>query len=205
MSYDPKILSDARRLLEQERDIYQQEQDKKCDKVYKEQPRLQEIKKELSGTAARVLRAALRTGRDPTVAIQGVKEHNLQLQQERTELLQRMGLPSDYLNGSYLCAKCDDTGRDKTSGKICECLKKRYTKLLQEQLSHTLPIKEQNFESFRIDYYSTQMDDKWKLSPRQNMEYNFETCKAYAENFQTSRQNLLLSGSAGQEDESCER
>lgn len=198
MRYNPKILSDARRLLEQEREIYQQERDEQRAKVYEEQPRLLEISRELSGTATRVLQTALRTGKDPTVAIQALKEQNQQLQRERSELLRQMGLPVDYLNGSYLCAKCNDTGYDNNSGKICECLKKRYTKLLQEQLSHTLPIQDQNFNNFRIDYYSVQPDGKWGISPRQNMEYNLGICKAYAENFQTSRQSLLLSGSAGQ-------
>jgi len=197
MRYNSKILSDARRLLEQEREIYQQERNEQRAKVYEEQPRLLEISRELSGTATRVLRAALRTGRDPTVAIQELKEQNQQLQRERTELLQKMGLPADYLNSAYLCPKCNDTGYDNSTSKICECVKQRYTKLLQEQLSHSLPIKDQNFDNFHIDYYSEHLDSKWGISPRQNIEYILGICKAYAENFKTSKQNLLLSGSAG--------
>lgn len=146
-------------------------------------------------TAIQVLRAALEQGSDPEKAIASLRERNLSLQEERSRLLRGMGLPSDWLTNKPLCEKCGDTGYEGAA--TCECVKRRYARLLKEQLSSVLPIEDQNFGKFNLGYYSTRMDPNMKDSPRENMEDNLYECKKYAKEFGESSPNLLMYGSTG--------
>lgn len=163
--------------------------------IYAKIPRICEIDRILSNTAAAVLRAALQNGTDPTEAVHALQQNNLRLQAERRELLTQFGYPASYLEETPICARCSDTGYIGT--EPCECLKKRYTSRLTSELSTILPIREQNFEHFQIEYYPVEPDARLGISPRENMEFNRKTCHEYAVNFSLSSPNLLLYGSTG--------
>ena len=195
MAYDKKMLAAARRELERERAAREDELEERKRAVYAREPRIRAIDRELSATAASVLRAALESGGDPAAAIEQLRERNLSLQAERASLLGQLGLPGDYLTDKPLCPKCGDTGYDGSA--TCSCVRERYARLLKEQLSTVLPIQDQNFSRFNMNYYSTRPDARLGLSPRENMEYNLDECKAYAANFGKDSPNLLLYGSTG--------
>lgn len=195
MAYDKKMLAAARRELERERAARADELEERKRAVYAREPRIRAIDRELSATAASVLRAALESGGDPAAAIEQLRERNLSLQAERASLLGQLGLPGDYLTDKPLCPKCGDTGYDGSA--TCSCVRERYARLLKEQLSTVLPIQDQNFRRFNMNYYSTRPDARLGLSPRENMEYNLDECKAYAANFGKDSPNLLLYGSTG--------
>lgn len=195
MAYDKKLLAAARRELERERAARADELEERKRAVYAREPRIRAIDRELSATAASVLRAALESGGDPAAAIEQLRERNLSLQAERASLLGQLGLPGDYLTDKPLCPKCGDTGYDGSA--TCSCVRERYARLLKEQLSTVLPIQDQNFSCFNMNYYSTRPDARLGLSPRENMEYNLDECKAYAANFGKDSPNLLLYGSTG--------
>lgn len=195
MAYDKKLLAAARRELERERAARADELEERKRAVYAREPRICAIDRELSATAASVLRAALESGGDPAAAIEQLRERNLSLQAERASLLGQLGLPGDYLTDKPLCPKCGDTGYDGSA--TCSCVRERYARLLKEQLSTVLPIQDQNFSRFNMNYYSTRPDARLGLSPRENMEYNLDECKAYAANFGKDSPNLLLYGSTG--------
>ncbi|MDO4269584.1 MAG: ATP-binding protein [Eubacteriales bacterium] len=196
MSYDKKILAAARRELERDRAARGDELDARRKSVYERQPRIRAIDRELSTTAAAVLKTALESGGDPTAAIERLRDRNLGLQDERAALLREMNLPADYLTDRPLCEKCGDSGY-VGGGALCECVKTRYARLLKEQLSAVLPIADQNFASFRMDYYSSRPDARLGLSPRENMENNLFLCREYAAKFGPASPNLLLHGSTG--------
>ncbi len=195
MPYDKKILSNARRELEKERAARADEFWTRRREVYERQPRIRAIDRELASAAASVLRVALRSENDPEEAVARLRDRNLGLQAERGSLLKELGLPPDYLTEKPLCPVCGDSGYD--GNKVCACLQKRYTRLLKEQLSTVLPIADQNFSAFRLDYYSKRPDNRLGISPYQNMEYNLGECRGYAKNFGPESPNLLLYGSTG--------
>ena len=181
MAYDKKLLAAARRKLERDREAHEDAMEARRRDVYAKEPRIRAIDRELSATAIQVLRAALEQGSDPEKAIASLRERNLSLQEERSRLLRGMGLPSDWLTNKPLCEKCGDTGYEGAA--TCECVKRRYARLLKEQLSSVLPIEDQNFGKFNLGYYSTRMDPNMKDSPRENMEDNLYECKKYAKEF----------------------
>ena len=195
MAYDKKLLAAARRELERERTAHTEELEARRRDIYTREPRIRAIDRELSTTAASVLRAAMESGGDPTAAIEKLRDRNLGLQEERGGLLRQLGLPADYLTDKPLCPKCGDTGY--VGSATCECVKARYAKLLKEQLSSVLPIADQNFSKFDMSFYSTRPDGRSGISPRENMEYNLGECKAYAAKFSKDSPKLLLFGSTG--------
>lgn len=195
MAYDKKILAAARREQERDRAARVDEFEARRKAVYEREPRIRQIDRRLSTTAAVVLKTALESGGDPTAAIERLREENLALQNERAALLHAQHLPVDYLTEGPLCKACGDTGY--MGGALCDCVKTRYARLLKEQLSAVLPIADQNFASFRMDYYTDRPDARLGLSPRENMEYNLDECRAYAAAFGKGSPNLLLYGSTG--------
>ncbi len=192
---DRKILSELLREMEAKRENRARKLAERRRAVYDQIPRVRRIDDILRGTAASVLRAALESGGDPEAAIAQMREQNLALQRERTELLRSHGLPGNYLDDVPDCPLCGDTGYIGTTS--CQCLKDQYAHRLTEHLSTILPIRDQNFESFRLDYYSSVPDSRLGISPRENMEANLRLCVAYARHFGAQSPNLLLFGSAG--------
>lgn len=195
MRFNREILSAVLRDIDTENNARTTLFSNRRKEIYEKIPRIYEIDCLLSNTAAAVLHAALQNGTDPTEAIEQLRQKNLNLQEERRSLLLQAHYPADYLDETPVCSKCSDTGYIGT--QPCECLKKRYAARLTEELSTILPIGAQNFEHFRIDYYSTAPDSRLGLSPRENMEYNRDTCRQYANNFSLHAPNLLLYGSTG--------
>lgn len=195
MGYDKQIISDLLRELEAKRDARERMLSERRQQVYARIPRVRQIDDILRGTAAAVLRAALEVGDDPTEAIAHLREQNLALQRERVRLLMDYGMPADFLDDKPDCPLCGDLGY--VGSEPCKCLKRMYAKRLTEQLSTILPIEDQNFDTFNLEYYSDTPDARMGISPRENMEYNFDLCAEYAHHFGRESPNLLLFGSAG--------
>lgn len=195
MEYNKQIISDLLRELESRRNQREQMLAERRKQVYARLPRIRQIDDALRGTAARILRAALDAGDDPSQAIEQLRHENLALQRERTRLLLDNGMSADFLDDKPDCPKCNDLGY--IGSTPCQCLKAMYVKRLTQQLSSILPIDDQNFDTFRLDYYSDKADARIGLSPRENMVYNLGICKDYAHSFHKHSPNLLLFGSSG--------
>ena len=79
MAYDKKLLAAARRELERERTAHTEELEARRRDIYTREPRIRAIDRELSTTAASVLRAAMESGGDPPAAIETLRDRNLGL------------------------------------------------------------------------------------------------------------------------------
>ena len=55
----------------------------------------------------------------------------------------------------------------------------------------------ESFESFRLDYYPSEADKEYGISPRQLMTRVYDRCRQYARNFGQMGGNLLFSGGTG--------
>ena len=110
MAYDKKLLAAARRELERERVARSEAFEERRREVYARQPRIRAIDRTVSKTAAAVLKAALNNGNDPTAAIEGLRQQNLALQDERADFPGGIGIPSDCLTDQPQGAQCGATG-----------------------------------------------------------------------------------------------
>ncbi len=195
MGYDGKLLhrakvqydADKQRRLE----LYLQRRDA----IYRRQPRLGEIQRELAATTSRIIASALRRGTDPGPALGVLRDENLSLQQERAALLAQMGLPKDALDEQVNCPVCQDSGY--AHGEVCRCLRSYYARLQRAELSTLLDLGNQSFDAFSLDWYSDQVDSAYGVSPKANMEFVYDVCADYAHNFGRHGGNLLLTGAPG--------
>jgi DNA replication protein DnaC len=79
---------------------------------------------------------------------------------------------------------------------MCECLRELCSQEQKKELS-LLSGGRENFNQFKLEYYSDAVDSRYGASPRMIMERNFRTCKNFAMNFSKDSGNLLFVGGTG--------
>ena len=77
------------------------------------------------------------------------------LSARRRELLTSAGYPEDYLELSYDCPLCHDTGY--IGNEKCTCFKRAVIELLYTQSNLAEILKTENFSHFSFSYYSDQL------------------------------------------------
>lgn len=130
------------------------------------------------------------------------------IQEEKAALLQRYGFPADYLDMTYHCPLCRDTGYLNDSNasdypsagmEKCGCFKQMETQLLYDQSGLTEVLQRENFDHFSFSYYSNKPEDAVDgCTPYQNMEQHvLPACTDFIRTFQGSSRHLLLYGDPG--------
>ena len=196
MPYDANILRRATQRLEEESRRRREQVERKRIRAYENAPRLEQLDRQIQGTMAGLVAAALRQGSSPVEAVRSVREENQSLQRERAVLLGAMGLPEDALDDKPACPLCRDTGWQ--GAQMCRCLRQLCTQEQIRELSKLLDLGEQSFDTFRIDYYSQTLYSGRGTSPRGNMELVYDVCLNYATKFSRfAIRNLFLSGAPG--------
>lgn len=196
MAYDGRVLRRALQRFEEDRRARQERLQERRETIFRRQPRLRQIDAELRSTTSRIISSALRRGTDPLPALEVLRNENLSLQEEKRELLSKLGLPQDCLEDKPACALCGDTGY--RGGEMCRCLREYYAREQQKELSRMLDLAGQSFETFSLDWYAEEALPHLGISPRENMEWIYRTCKRYAEHFTApGGGNLLLTGPPG--------
>lgn len=125
-----------------------------------------------------------------------LRRQNEELSQKKEALLLKHGYPANYLSPVYFCADCQDTGM--IGEERCHCFKQAVVDLLYAQSNIASVIKEENFDTFSFHYYSdTVKDQKTGLTPRQNIQRIYDTCRSFVANFDQKFNNLLFYGNSG--------
>lgn len=195
MAFDRSLLHKVKKEKELLRAENQRLLEQRTEEIHQTIPEIWNIDRKLRSTASAVVTAALARNEDPEDAIRRLKTENLALQQRRRDLLEQAGYPADYLTLPYACPLCKDTGY--VEDKLCSCVKTRYSQYMAEALSQVLPLQEENFETFSLEYYSPVPDGRLPMSPRENMRHNLAFCKDYAVSFHPASKKLLLFGASG--------
>ena len=195
MSYDAAVLRRATARLEEQRRRRQDDLAGRRAEVERRIPRIAEIDARLRRTLLEVARATFKGG-DPTPAILALRDENLALQAEREDLLAAFGYPPDVLEDKPICMKCGAKGW--VGAQMCDCLKVLCAQEQIKELSKLLDLGEQSFQTFRLDYYSTQPWPGMGKSPRENMALVLDMCRNYARKFGSFYfNNLFLYGAPG--------
>ena len=195
MAYDGKILRRAVQRFEEDRRRREEQFQQRRESIFRRQPRLAEIDAELRATMSRLIAGALRQGTDPRPAVEALRKQNLGLQEERALLLAQLGVPADCLEEKPACPLCGDTGY--RGGAMCRCLVRYCAREQQRELSRMLDLGTQSFETFSLSWYSEENNPELGISPRENMDWIYRTCKRYAAAFGPGSGNLLLTGDPG--------
>ena len=113
--------------------------------VYTRSPEFQSLDESISILSVQYGKRLL-NGDD--LAVESLKSELAILRKQKDELLQSCGFPSDYLEPSYECSQCRDTGY--IDNQKCRCFKAAASRLLYEQSNLKEILKTENFNSFSM-------------------------------------------------------
>lgn len=166
---------------------------KRYEEVCRRSPEFQALDESISALSVQYGRRLL-DGDDS--AIDSLKKELAARREKKQVLLETAGFPADYLEPVYECPDCKDTGY--IGSKKCHCFKKSVTNLLYEQSNLKEILKEENFDTFSLDYYSDNfIDPKSHKSSRAIMADALRICKDFVSTFGSGSKNLLLYGDVG--------
>ena len=179
--YEQRQLEDEQRLRRRRKEAYERI------------PKLRRTEEEISSVS--VAKAKNLLDGDET-ALASAKETLAGLFARKRQLLLDAGFPEDYLEPHYTCPDCRDTGYIGT--EKCHCFKKAIIDLLYQQSNLQGILEEENFSTFRLEYYSSNHIDP--LTGRSSLEAvktALKTCRSFVDNFSSEFHNLLLYGDTG--------
>ena len=196
MAYTSEVIRRGTALLERRRTAHQSRQRLLQAEIYDALPEVRAIDEQLHAGMLAVAAAAFRYGVDPTQQVEKIREENLALQARRREVLTQHGYEADCLDDKPLCPRCADRGW--IGATMCQCLKELCAQEQIKSLSSLLDLGEQSFETFSLEWYSTEYSEVLGMSPRENMELVYKICHNYAHKFgKYMVHNLFLTGDPG--------
>lgn len=157
-------------------------------------PRLKDIENELVKLSIDITRAILSKSQDPGILLEQLKKKQMDLKIEKAEILSSNKFPIDYLELKYQCKNCKDTGY--VDGAKCSCLVQKEIMYLYRQSNLGESIKHENFDQFRLDYYSDEKNENG-FSSRDNMKDIYLKCIRFVEDFDNHNFSLLFVGNPG--------
>lgn len=158
-------------------------------------PEYKELQNRIIENSMRYARVSLE-GLSSEQDILALREENAALSLQKEALLIAGGYPADYLTPVYVCKDCQDTGF--IGEERCHCFRQAVVDLLYAQSNIASIIQEENFEHFSLDYYDdTLIEERSKVTARQNMKRNYEEAQSFIANFDKKFDNLLLYGASG--------
>ncbi len=179
--YDQLQLANNRQLEERQQE------------VYKIIPAMTQLDEQIAQTAASYARQAILSPKSNSK--EQFRREMAVLEQRKKDLLVSHGFSGNYLEPTYHCPDCKDTGF--IGDKKCHCFKQAVVDLVYSQSNIRERLEKENFGSFSMDYYSDTIDRRLGISPRENMEHVLSACMDFIKNFDQSSQNLLLYGNTG--------
>ncbi len=193
MSAELTATNQVRTLLAQRRQSAQVTLDLHQQEIAAAIPQIAELRERLADTGAQLCRLVLAKPNDLATAVERLKQENLSIQQQITDLLVANGYPADYLKIKYSCPTCEDTGY--INGKPCTCFTQLLKQISTEQLNHRSPLQLSDFDGFDLSYYADSMQGS--VIPREQMKKIYQYCMGYAKNFRVDSPSLLFYGNTG--------
>lgn len=163
------------------------------EEIYQSIPRIREIDEEVATLCASSARALLSGNISDKEAM---KTQVAALSEERLILLLTHGYPKDYLEITYTCPHCQDTGY--IDGQKCSCFRRMEIELLYAQSNLKEILEKENFEHFSFEYYSdTIKNDSTGLTALQTAERAYQLALNFVSDFDKNAENLFIYGNTG--------
>lgn len=194
MGYTQETYKEATRILRERREKAERTAELHRAEVKAKCPQLAVIEQEMANTGLRAIHT-VGAGKSAKETIESLAKYNLELQEQRKQLLLDNGYPENYLHPAYTCPICEDKGVDE-NGNACAC----YQKLLKETayalLAKQTPLRLCGFDDFTLSQYPNTPDANGNI-PREEMEGILSFCKGYAKDFTPHSGSLFLYGKTG--------
>lgn len=194
------ILSNLLKEYERKRLLAEKDLENRKNKLYSDNPRLQEIDDELSQLGISTAKSLIMS--NSSELLNELNNRVNILKQEKSEIINNLGLPENYLLPNYNCKLCNDTGYigDNYNSEMCSCLKQEIFNI-EYNKSNIANLENQNFSKFSLEKYSDKIDkEKYnsEISPRENINLIKNICMNFINNFDDpNEKNLLFTGNTG--------
>lgn len=163
------------------------------EEIYKKIPRLRTLDHSISELSVRQAHKLL-DGDDAALTVLRNDLHLLF--EEKRLLLEQEGYPEDYLELSYTCPDCQDTGY--IGDEKCHCFKKAMIDFLYTQSNLQEVLEKENFSTLSMEYYSENHKDPLTgRTSREAMETAVRASRDFVMSFQREFRNLLFYGDTG--------
>ncbi len=182
------IMRDYQRL----QSAHRHELDDRIQEAYQRFPRLQEIQAQIASKSVACGKQLL-SGDEQ--ALDRLKKHIQSLSAERAVILQKGGYPANYLELTYTCPHCKDTGY--IENQKCQCFKKAEIDLLYTQSNLQGILEEENFSTFSYEYYSDEIKDASGKSSLERIHRVTDICHQFIRDFDQTFSNLFFYGDTG--------
>jgi len=175
---------------------------KRRNEVYARIPSIEELDSKIQLTAVKYNKMILMGSGNIDKASAELTSRIDALKKEKEKLLMNSDYDKNYLEITYQCPRCNDTGFIDTDAGVekCVCYKQQVLDYLFSRSNLKVAEKE-NFSSFDDSFYPDAADEGRygiKLSPRQNISYIKEHCIDFIENFASpDTRNLYFCGPTG--------
>lgn len=115
---------------------------------------------------------------------------------QHSDILEELGYSEKYLEPTYRCRDCKDTGY--IGNERCHCFMQRAIDLVYTQSNIRNILQEENFEHFSYDYYSrTDQNPATGLSSYDTMQNAVKECHRFIDAFDLTFSNLFFYGDTG--------
>ncbi len=166
--------------------------------IYNAIPKIKAIDIEMANIVKEVIGALANAPNSAAAASQQVANMGKQLLQKKRQLLRDNNFAEDYLDPIYDCAICHDEGYLE-DGRRCQCFKNALLALAYQHSDLRAKLRKENFESFKLNLFSDQIEADESLSQRQNMANIVDSAMSFIANFdENNQENLLFYGDTGQ-------
>lgn len=168
-------------------------QSQRKEELYRTFPQLEEIEGQLALTSMELV-SQVASGHDMKSTIFHIMKKNSELQHKRQDILRANGYDEHYLDISFSCDLCRDTGY--VGSHMCSCYEEalRQAAFKNSVLATAMPGA--RFENFDLDYYSPEPDETG-ISPKERMGLMLAACKIFCREFDNQQKNLLFYGPTG--------
>ena len=170
------------------------EKERRIAEVYRALPKLEKFDREIASVS---LEQARRLLDGDETAMTRLRGKLTELREGKETLLAMGGFPPDYMEMTYTCPLCKDTGY--ADGKKCRCFRQAEIGILYGQSNLEKVLDRENFDTLTFEYYDKGLivNEKRGLSQYDYMRAVVNECRSYVENFREKGGNLLFTGSAG--------
>ncbi len=197
MNYDKEAFAFMMTYYEQQRTLHRQELREREDHVKQVAPAYFDLKAQIARQAADAARHNIRAGKGGKSCDIGILKATLSdLNQKQRQALSDASLPQNYLEMTYTCPSCQDTGF-LPDGSPCHCLKQGIVKELYRRSPLTDILKRENFDTFDISLFRNDDYHKTGISARDNMTYILKEVKTRIDRIDEEPLNLCFSGYTG--------
>lgn len=164
----------------------------RCQMIYRQIPRIQEIDNEIASLSASQARKLIF---GDVQALATLRSALSRLKDEKAELLRQNHYAPDIMQLKYRCPDCQDTGY--IDHKPCHCFRQAAIDLLYNQSNIKEILQRENFSTLKMEHYSKEILVKPNCSQYGYMTQVVSYCKRYAAHFPNGGKNIYFSGTTG--------